>query len=377
MLKRWLGAFVVTLLLSVALVVVAQEQPVSTMDVATLPVSTTNYEMNPDELALSQVFKTVVDSAVNIGVAVADQGFGTGSGFVIDSDGHIVTNNHVVEGATAIQVTFYDGRIATAELVGRDPDSDLAVIKVDPADVGAELVPVQFADSNEAFVGQQVMAIGSPFGEDFTLTTGIVSATNRTIEGVSGFRIPSVIQTDAAINPGNSGGPLLNWGGQVIGVNSAILSGSRSASGVGFAIPANAVRQIVPYLIRDGKYTHTYLGISGGALQPEQRQMMAVPDDVNGVIVGSVVPDGPAEAAGLRGSDTEINTPFGPQPVGGDVITAIDGQPVSQVAELTAYLETNTQPGDVVSLTLWRDGQTQDVSVTLQARPSSNQTEQP
>ncbi|MBI5668730.1 MAG: trypsin-like peptidase domain-containing protein [Chloroflexi bacterium] len=357
--------------------IMQEQQPVSNpVAVPMLPAANPPYQLNMEELALSQVYQDVVDSTVNITVAGNDAPLGTGSGFVIDTDGHIVTNNHVVEGAASIQVTFVDGRIVEADLVGHDPGSDLAVIKVNPADVGTELDPVEFADSDQVQVGQRVMAIGSPFGENFTLTTGIVSAVGRTIEGSERFVIPRVIQTDAAVNPGNSGGPLLNWGGQVIGVNAAILSASRSGSGVGFAIPSNTVRRVVPYLIQDGEFRHSYLGISGGPLQPAQREAMGLPVDVNGVMVAGVVPGGPAEAAGLRGTEEAVSSPFGDLPINGDIITAINGEPVTQVADLTGYLEANTLPGDTVTLTIWRDGQTQDVLITLQERPMQADTQQ-
>lgn len=325
------------------------------------------YTPNTEELALSQAYQNVVRSVVNVSVAGNDAPIGTGSGFVIDTDGHIVTNNHVVEGAEYIEVSFVSGLRVEAELVGRDPGADLAVIRVDPDSV--PLQPMAFADSNDVFVGQQVMAIGSPFSQDFTLTTGIVSATDRQIRGEDRFSIPEVIQTDAAINPGNSGGPLLNLAGQVVGVNTAILSGSGSGSGVGFAVPSNTVRRIVPYLIRFGEYQHSYLGITGAALAPAQREAMNLPVDFGGVIVAGVVPEGPAARAGLEGTRETIDTPFGEAPVKGDIITAINGTPINQMNDLITYLEANTQPGDPVTITIWRDGEIMDVAATLQARP--------
>lgn len=379
MMKRGLALLIVSILLFsvVSPVVMQEQQPVgSAADVPMLPVFEPPYQLNMEELALSQVYQDVVDSTVNIMVAGNRAPLGTGSGFVIDTDGHIVTNNHVVEGAASILVTFVDGRIVEAELVGRDPGSDLAVIKVNPADLSMELDPVEFADSEQVQIGQRVMAIGSPFGENFTLTTGIVSAVGRTIEGTQRFVIPRVIQTDAAINPGNSGGPLLNWGGQVIGVNTAILSASRTGSGVGFAVPSNTVRRVVPYLIQDGEFRHSYLGIQGGELQPAQREELQLPLDITGVMVAAVTPGGPAEEAGLQGTEETISSPFGELPINGDIITAINGEPVTQVADLTAYLEANTQPGDTVTLTIWRGGQTEDVPITLQERPTQDDTQQ-
>lgn len=326
------------------------------------------YEPAASEQLLADTYNTVIDSVVNISVATG-AGAGTGSGFVIDTNGHIVTNNHVVENGTVILVTFADGTEAKAELVGRDPDADLAVIKIDPS-VKA-LQPVTFADSHEVFVGQSVMAIGSPFGSQqaFTLTTGIVSGVDRSLQNESRYSMPELIQTDAAINPGNSGGPLFDMAGNVIGVNTAILSGSGSASGVGFAIPSNTVRRIAPYLIELGRYEHSWLGISGMTLAPAQRDAIDLPDTVQGVMVTTVTPGSPAEVAGLRGTDRAIETALGQMPVGGDIITAINGTPVMQMSDLIVTLEDTTLPGDIVTLSVWRDGAPQEIEVRLAARP--------
>lgn len=331
------------------------------------------YAPSSEEQSLSALYTSVSDSTVNITVAAGRSGLGTGSGFVIDTDGHIVTNNHVVEQANYIQVTFVDGATVEAELIGRDPGADLAVIKVDPNEPGVTLHPVTFGDSDQAFVGENVMAIGSPFGQNFTLTTGIVSAIDRQLQGDGRFSIPEVIQTDAAINPGNSGGPLMNMAGEVIGVNTAILTESGSGSGVGFSVPANTVRRIVPHLIADGEYKHSFLGISGTSLNPAQRDAMNLPADVNGVMVADVTPQGPAAQAGLQGTNRTINTPLGELPIQGDIITAIDGAPVVQMPDLISYLEANTQPGSTVTLSIWRDGETIDMSVTLEERPAGQE----
>ena len=331
------------------------------------------YQPNSDELLTADVYERVTRSVVSISVSLGQSGAG-GSGFVIDEAGHIVTNNHVVENSQAIQVSFVDGTVVNAELGGRDPDADLAGIRVDPSEV--QLFPVMFADSNDVFVGQQVLAIGSPFAQDFTLTQGIVSALDRSLQAETRFTIPELIQTDAAINPGNSGGPLLDMAGSVIGVNTAILSGARSGAGVGFAVPSNTVRRIVPYLIQYGSYQHTYLGISGMTLTPAQQDAMSLPPGTRGVLVTTISPGGPAENAGLQGTPQNaetITTPFGPLPVEGDVITAINEVPVADMNDLIAYLEENTQPGDTVTLSIWRNGEALTVPVTLQARPSPAQ----
>ena len=326
------------------------------------------YEPAASEQLLADTYNTVIDSVVNISVATGG-GAGTGSGFVIDTDGHIVTNNHVVENGTFILVTFADGTEAKAELIGRDPDADLAVIKIDPS-VKA-LQPVTFADSREVFVGQSVMAIGSPFGSEqaFTLTTGIVSGLDRSLQNETRYSMPELIQTDAAINPGNSGGPLFDMAGNVIGVNTAILSVSGTGSGVGFAIPSNTVRRIAPYLIEVGTYEHSWLGISGMSVTTAQREAMNLSAPVEGVMVTVVTPGSPAANAGLRGTDRAIQTDLGQLPVDGDIITAINGTPVRDMANLIVALEDTTLPGDTISLSVWRDGAQQDIEVRLAARP--------
>ncbi len=361
----------VAFVLGIAVGVVGVQAQGGDSVVTPLPAADT-YQPSSGEADLSAVYEQIIPSIVNISVATGRGSFGTGSGFVIDAQGYIVTNNHVVEGADYIEVAFVDNTVLSAELVGRDPDSDLAVIKVDPSRIA--LTPVQFADSSDVFIGQEVMAIGSPFGagQAFTLTTGIVSGLDRSLTQANQFSIPELIQTDAAINPGNSGGPLLDRAGRVVGVNTAILSESRSASGVGFAIPSNTVRRIVPYLIADGAFDHSWLGISGTTVSTAQADAMQLPDDVRGVIVSDVVRGGPAESAGLRGSTDAVNTPFGPAVINGDIIAAINGEPIAQMGDLIAYLETRTLPGDTVTLRVWRDGQYIDLSVTLQARPTSD-----
>jgi serine protease Do len=323
------------------------------------------YQPSSSEQSLNQLYEQAIQSIVNVYV-LTGFGAGEGSGFVIDANGHIVTNNHVVETAEYIEVTFEDGTIREAQVIGRDPDSDLAVIKVDPN--GLNLQPATLADSDLVFVGQQVLAIGNPFGQSFTLTTGIVSALDRSLSADNNFSIPEIIQTDAAINPGNSGGPLLDMSGNVIGVNTAINTESGSNSGVGFAVPSNTVRRVVPYLIEYGRYEHTWLGIRGGVLRPEQIEAMNLDPNTRGVMVASVEQGGPAFNAGLRGSNNEIRTSIGDFSINGDVITAINDVAVRDMSDLIGYLD-NTQPGDIVTLTIIRDGQVQSISITLEARP--------
>ena len=227
---------------------------------------------------------------------------GEGSGFVWDETGHIVTNNHVVDGADRVAVIFYDGTELQAEVIGTDPDSDLAVLELEEPKSGAS--PVDLGDSDNLRVGQIAVAIGNPFGQEFTMTTGIISALGRTIRsGGSPFSIPEVIQSDVAINPGNSGGPLLDRQGKVIGVNTQIISRSGASSGVGFSVPINTAKRVVPALIEEGRYEYSWLGISGSTLQADMAELMDLPRDTGGALISQVTVDSPADKAGLRGSD--------------------------------------------------------------------------
>ncbi len=299
-------------------------------------------------------------------------GAGEGSGFVWDQEGHIITNNHVVENAVKIQVMFSDGSIADAELVGADADNDLAVLKVNiPAE---KLVPVSVADSDAVRVGQLAIAMGNPFSQANTMTTGIVSALQRSLatgDGLTpGFSIPNMIQTDAAINPGNSGGALVDIDGNLIGVPTAIESPIRANSGIGFAIPSNTVSRVVPVLIEKGSYEDAWLGISAGTLTPDLASAMDLPEDTRGVLIAEVKAESPAEAAGLQGSAQEVTIDGIQTTVGGDVIIAIDGKEIKDMDSVIAYLSTRTV-GQVVALTILRDGKEQSVDVTLAARPAT------
>ena len=343
------------------------------------PVSFTETQLSETEQHLAQLYHQISPSVVSINVVASagrsteffpqDEGFsyGSGSGFVIDQQGHIVTNNHVVDGATSIEVNFFDGTLARGEIVGLDPDSDLAVIKVDlPAE---QLQPITFADSDRLVIGQSAIAIGSPFGQRWTLTTGIVSALDRRITGLTNYAIGSVIQTDAAINPGNSGGPLLNLQGQVIGVNSQIISRSRSNSGVGFAIPSNLVQRVITELLNNGRVSYSYLGIGGDDITLDLIEQLNLPNNTQGVVVGRVEPNTPASQAGLR-NPGNLRTVNGiTVPSSADIIVAINGEPISDFSSLVAYLASNTRPGDTVNLTVLRDGQQVTLPLTLQARP--------
>ncbi|MCL4878832.1 MAG: trypsin-like peptidase domain-containing protein [Anaerolineae bacterium] len=292
---------------------------------------------------------------------------GLGSGFVWDTEGHIVTNYHVVGDAKRIDVTFFDGTFARAEVVGLDPDSDLAVIKVDvPAE---KLVPVVVADSGSLEVGEPVIAIGNPFGQTWTMTTGIISALGRANSSLTGFSIPDMIQTDAAINPGNSGGPLFDAAGRVVGVNTQIISESRANSGVGFAVPSNTVQRVVPELIEDGDVAYTWIGIQGGSVSLDIIDLMNLNPDVRGVLISNVIDGGPASDADLQGADSRAEIDGLAYRIGGDIITAINGTPINTLEALVSYLAANTQPGDNVELTIIRDGETLTIPVLLEERP--------
>ncbi|MCU0491358.1 MAG: trypsin-like peptidase domain-containing protein [Chloroflexaceae bacterium] len=304
---------------------------------------------------------------------VPDVPLSQGSGFLIDDQGHIVTNNHVVEGAQQVQVTFFDNSTVLARVVGNDPDSDLAVLKVDELPPG--VAPLPLADSKQVAVGQTAIAIGNPFGEQNTLTVGVVSGLGRSLSGParSGgnrFSIPNIIQTDAAINPGNSGGPLLNARGEVIGVNTAIAvsAGSRNFEGVGYAVPSNSVRRIVPALIQDGRYRHPWLGIRMSAVTALLNERFNLGTD-QGVLVQEVVAGSPAQKADLRGSTRQEEFDGLPVRLGGDIILKINGQVVRTSDDLIGYLESETAVGDTVTLTVLRDGAEQELALTLEARP--------
>ncbi len=302
-----------------------------------------------------------------------------GSGWVWDTNGFIVTNHHVVDGADRLTVTLADGVEVPATLIGSDIDSDLAVIRVDPALV--QLAPVARGSLDEVQVGQRAIAIGNPFGFDNSMTTGIVSALGRSIEAQSGYSIPLAIQTDAAINPGNSGGPLLNERGQVIGVNFLIRSAVASSSGVGFAIPINIVERVVPSIIETGAYEHSWLGVSGRTYSPAWAEALGFPVEARGAYIMSVRQDGPARRAGLRGATTDTNIPLAADMSGivylqrgGDLVIAIDGQPVRTFDDILIYLESYKSPGDEVVLTVLRANQGErDLVVTLGRRPASGQ----
>ena len=324
-----------------------------------------DFVSHPNDV-FTYVYRNASPSVVAFSVET-EAGGGNGSGFVIDKQGHIVTNAHVVAEAQEIVVNFIDGAKVRGTTIGIDMASDLAVIKVDlPAD---QLLPIPFADSQDLVIGQTVLAIGSPFGQGWTLTSGIISALDRTIRGLTEFSIGGVIQTDASINPGNSGGPLMNLDGEVIGVNSQIISVSRSSAGVGFAIPANLTQRVARSLIETGAMRYSLIGISGFDVSLDVTDLLGLPNSLRGVVVREIVDDGPAAASDLheiaetRTLDDELVD------LRADIITAIDGNPINGMNDLITYLARHTHPDQEINLSVLRNGEEElALPVTLGSR---------
>ncbi|QPC82602.1 trypsin-like peptidase domain-containing protein [Phototrophicus methaneseepsis] len=318
--------------------------------------------LQENERVFGEIYARVSPSVVAITVAEESDGgtsydVGTGSGFIVDTQGHIVTNLHVVNGADRIEISMFDGTITRAEFVGGDEDSDLAVIKINVQP--ERLRPVTLANSDQVQIGQTVLAIGNPFANDWTLTSGIISAVNRSISGLNNYRIGGVIQTDAAINPGNSGGPLLNLRGEVIGVNSQIYSQTRSNSGIGFAAPSNLVSRVMNELIAEGSVSYSYIGIVQRDIDLDLIEALGLPNNIQGVAVRQAVAGFPAALGGLQ---TMTSNSI-------DIITAVDGVPMTNFDELIGYLAINTVPGQTISLTVYRGGDVLTMPVTLSERP--------
>jgi S1-C subfamily serine protease len=334
-------------------------------------------------LTLEDLFNNTQQSVVQVsGTATNNNMFSgvtLGSGFVYDNSGHIVTNYHVVVGDDNISITLIDGTVYRATVVGTDQYSDLAVLRVQDDVPTDKLKPLPRGNSSSLQVGQEVVAIGNPFGLSGSMTEGIVSGLNRLIPvyqdplsnvAAPAFNIPNVIQTDAAINPGNSGGPLLDMEGEVIGINSAIFSTTGGFAGVGFAIPSNTITQVVPSLIATSSYQHPWLGVSGVDMTPEIAEAIGL-GEPRGFLVIEVEPDGPAASAGVQGGDTLAQLEGREIVVGGDVILAINDKDIRKIDDVLGYLQQATKVGETVTLTVWRDGQIIQIDVTLGPRPSS------
>lgn len=294
-------------------------------------------------------------------------GTATGSGILIDDQGHVLTNAHVVDGSSSVTVKFGDGDALDAKVLGVDDSTDVAVLAVDPGQVDAK--PLELGDSDAVAVGDPAVAIGNPYGLDRTVTTGIISALQRQISAPNGFTISDVLQTDAAINPGNSGGPLIDGQGRVIGINSQIATGTNGegSTGIGFAVPINTAKQVASQIIDDGSVEHAYLGIEGADLDGQLADVLNLAVD-EGALVQKVTPGGPADQAGLEGGDATVDENGQKVLAGGDVITAVDGQPVTGMDDLISAIN-GKEPGDTVTLDVLRDGETQQIDVELGNRP--------
>jgi S1-C subfamily serine protease len=357
------------------------EAPGATSAVAEVqPAPETSRELATlEERRFAQIYQDVGRSVVNItNRSYAYDWFmqpvpqeGTGSGFVYDTEGHIVTNYHVIEGAQELYVTLADGSTQSASVVGYDSSVDLAVIRIDVPAGG--LQPVPLGRSDDLQVGQWAIAIGNPFGLERTLTVGVISALGRTIQSPDRGFIGEIIQTDASINPGNSGGPLLDLQGRLIGVNTAILSNSQDSAGIGFAVPADTVSMVVPSLISQGYFPHPWLGVSVWSLSSDlvsvlRQAGVQVPVE-QGLLVVEVSAGSPAAAAGLRQGGQQVRIGRVILTVGGDILTAIDGRSLESENELTLFLDTEAEIGQTIDITLWRDGQQMTVPVMLTERP--------
>ena len=308
----------------------------------------------------------VIYNQIKHSVVLIQTDTGLASGFVYDNKGYIITNYHVVEGSTTIQVTFLDGNITKASKTGEDPYSDLAVIKVNPE--VTTLHPVVLGNSSALTVGEPVAAIGNPFGLSDTITAGIVSSMGRELQTLGGYLIVDVIQVDAAINPGNSGGPLVNLRGQVVGVDTAIITATGTFAGVGFAIPSDTVKRELPALIANGTYIHPWIGISGIDINLAIAQYIEL-EKPQGFLIANVTLGSPADQAGLQGGNETVTIDGQEILIGGDVIVGIDGQPVRKLNDLAVYTERNKRPGDQVTLTIIRNGQQLEKVLTLGERP--------
>jgi S1-C subfamily serine protease len=330
--------------------------------------------LTPEEEIVIGVYRAASPGVVHITSTVLNQDFffrvvperGTGSGFMVDERGYVLTNNHVVENADSLEVTLADKSKVAARLIGRDANNDLAVIRITvPRE---KLAPLRLGDSAQLQVGQMAIAIGNPFGLDRTVTRGVVSALGRSLQADTGRQIRNVIQTDAAINPGNSGGPLLNSRGEVIGINTAIFTPSGGSVGIGFAIPVNTAKKLLPQLIARGRASHPWLGISGMDVTPDLARAINLPAK-EGVMIARVASGSPAERAGLRGAQRRVRVRNYIFAIGGDIILALDGQKIASVDDLTGFLDENKKAGEDVRVDVLRDGKPMSVVARLAELP--------
>ena len=318
------------------------------------------------EFSLAEVFERSEMSVVQVNVLRGGDG-GIGSGFVYSKEGHIITNQHVVKDSTKVTVTFLDGESFIGDVIGIDRDLDIAVVKVN-SNNPERLQPLIIGDSSKLTVGERITAIGNPFGLSGSMTSGIVSQMGRLLPQETGYSIPDVIQTDAAINPGNSGGPLFNMNGEVVGINTAIQSATGEFTGVGFAVPSNTVKKVVPVLIRDGEFKHPWMGISGTDVDPELAEMREL-ESSKGFVVVSVIEGSPAEKAGMKGVTQTRERDGREFPMDGDIIIEIDGKTVRKISDILVHLQREKSVGDEMIITVLRTGVTFDLTMILEERP--------
>ena len=318
------------------------------------------------EYSLVDIFEKSEESVVQVNVLRGGSDGGMGSGFVYSEEGYIITNQHVVKDAKKVTVTFLDGEAYIGDVIGTDPDLDIAVVKVSPSNT--YLQPITIGDSSKLKVGEKIAAIGNPFGLSGSMTSGIVSQIGRLLPQESGYSIPDVIQTDAAINPGNSGGPLINMKGEVVGINTAIQSITGEFSGIGFAVPSNTVKKIVPVLIEDGEFKHPWMGISGTDVDPELADFRELKSS-KGFLIISVIEGSPAEQAGLIGV-TETKEIDGRElAVDGDIVLSIDGKTVRKISDILIHLQREKSIGDEMVLSVNRNGEILELTMVLEERP--------
>lgn len=350
--------------------------------------SSTSLPVSSSDFTLPEIFNMTENSVVQItstrpttnevviinGKQIPQNDVALGSGFVYDQEGHIITNYHVVADTKEVDVTFVDGDTYNAKVIGKDPYSDIGVIQItDNEFLQKGLAPLKIANSSELQVGEQIIAIGNPFGLSGTLTTGVISQKGRLLPNeVTGYSIANTLQTDAAINPGNSGGPLLNMKGEVVGMNTAIFSSTGVYSGVGFAVPSNMLSKEIPVLIEKGSYVHPWLGFTARDLSPEIAESLGLERNYKGAAVVSVVANSPADKAGVRGEILKEDIGGAQVVRSGDIVTKVDGQPVKTMDDVISYLDENKEVGDNIILTLNREGKTSDVTITLEERPSGS-----
>ncbi|TBR11691.1 MAG: trypsin-like serine protease [Candidatus Nitrosotenuis sp.] len=366
------GLLGVVIVLVVYSIVLNPPQKIPSIDDISKTTKTVEGDQAAQDLTLTEIFEKTETGVVKINIKRPNdpRGGGLGSGFVYDKKGHIITNDHVIENAEKITVTFLDGRSFKASLVGKDLYTDLAVLKVNASE--EVLYPLALGNSSRLKVGEQIAAIGNPFGLSGSMTAGIVSQIGRLLPSQDkGFQIPDIVQTDAAINPGNSGGPLLNMRGEVVGINTAIQSETGDFAGVGFAIPSRTVQKIIPTLIEKKEYHHPWVGISGRDIDPDLADILKI-EDARGFMIINVLKGSPAEKAGLRGTTNSTEVDGVRYQIGGDIILSVDGVTVRKIDDILIHLQREKTIGDEMAMQILRDGRVTTLVLTLEERPNSS-----